>query len=48
VVQPGDTLHRIARRFSTTPALLAALNELHKPALLVPGEILLVPDGNPG
>ncbi len=45
VVQPGDTLHRIALRFGTTARLLADLNELHKPALLVPGEILLVPDG---
>ncbi len=48
VVQPGDTLHRIAHRFGTTARLLAELNELHKPVLLVPGEILLVPDGNPG
>ncbi|MGE5509131.1 MAG: LysM peptidoglycan-binding domain-containing protein [Chitinophagales bacterium] len=45
VVQPGDTLHRIARRFHTTARLLATLNELHKPTLLVTGEILFVPDG---
>lgn len=45
VVQPGDTLHRIARRFQTTARLLATLNELHKPTLLVTGEILFVPDG---
>ncbi|MDI6871481.1 MAG: LysM domain-containing protein, partial [Bacillota bacterium] len=44
VVQPGDTLHRIARRFGTTARTLALLNELHKPVLLVPGEIILVPD----
>lgn len=44
VVQPGDTLHRIALRFSTTARLLAVLNELHKPVLLVPGEVILVPE----
>lgn len=47
VVQNGDTLHRIARRFGTTARLLAALNQLHKPALLVPGEVVLVPEAPP-
>ncbi|MGE5507969.1 MAG: LysM peptidoglycan-binding domain-containing protein [Chitinophagales bacterium] len=47
VVQPGDTLHRISNRFGTTARLLAALNGLHKPALLVPGEVILVPDPPP-
>lgn len=44
VVQTGDTLHRISSRFGTSARLLAALNGLHKPALLVPGEVILVPD----
>jgi LysM repeat protein len=44
VVQPGDTLHRLAQRFDTTARLLAVLNGLHKPALLVPGATLLVPE----
>lgn len=44
VVQPGDTLHKVARRFSTTALALATLNGLHKPTLLLPGDILIVPD----
>lgn len=47
VVQPGDTLHRLAERFATTSGFLAALNGLHKPSLLVPGEIILVPELSP-
>ncbi|HHW13838.1 MAG TPA: LysM peptidoglycan-binding domain-containing protein [Firmicutes bacterium] len=47
VVQAGDTLHRIARRFGTSARLLATLNHLHKPALLVPGEVVLVPEAAP-
>lgn len=44
VIQPGDTLHRLAQRFDTTARLLAALNGLHKPALLQPGATILVPE----
>jgi hypothetical protein len=48
VIQPGDTLHRIAGRFGTSARLLAALNGLHKPALLTPGGSLLVPEEEDG
>jgi LysM repeat protein len=44
IVQPGDTLHKLARRFGTTPKELATLNNLHKPVILLAGDVLLVPD----
>ena len=44
VVQAGDTLHKLAKQFDTTPKQLAVLNDLHKPTILFPGDVLLVPD----
>jgi len=43
VVQVGDTLRSIARRFGTTVARLRELNRLPEPATLVAGQIILVP-----
>ncbi|BCJ86969.1 M14 family metallopeptidase [Effusibacillus dendaii] len=44
VVKPGDTLYRIAYRFSIRmETLLAANPQLGNPSILVPGQILYVP-----
>jgi LysM repeat protein len=42
VVQPGDTLYSIARRFDTTVETLAALNELVPPYTVKVGQVLTV------
>ncbi len=42
-VQPGDTLARIAQRYSTTLAELARLNDISNPNLIRVGQKLLVP-----
>jgi murein DD-endopeptidase MepM/ murein hydrolase activator NlpD len=43
IVQPGDTLAAIARRFGTTISVLVQLNNLTNPNLIRPGQQLLVP-----
>ena len=43
IVQRGDTLYAIARRFNTTSAALAQLNQLDDPSRLAKGMALLVP-----
>ncbi len=43
VVQPGDTLARIAARFGTTVSALAGANNLSNPNLIVVGSALSVP-----
>jgi len=43
VVQPGDTLFGIARRFSLTPGDLAAYNGLLNPNLIYAGQELRIP-----
>jgi LysM repeat protein len=43
VVQPGDTLSRIATRFNTTIAALAQLNGIVNPNLIYVGQRLTVP-----
>lgn len=49
VVQTGDTIASIARRFSTSVWLLADLNELDDPGLIRAGQQLLIPrPGAPG
>lgn len=45
VVQPGDTLVRIARRYDLTVADLLAVNALPNPHLLQIGQELILPDG---
>ena len=42
-VKWGDTLGRVARRFRTTVATLAALNGLRKPYMIKAGQILVIP-----
>lgn len=43
VVQPGDTLFRLAVTNSTTVSVLADLNELANPNLILIGQTLLIP-----
>jgi LysM repeat protein len=44
-VQPGDTLGAIARRFGTTTAVLAALNNIANPEVIYVGQSLILPAG---
>lgn len=49
VVQRGDTLYSIARRFGTTYQVLAAVNGLSNPRLIYVGQRLTIPgSGHPG
>ncbi len=43
IVQRGDTLYSIARRFGTTVAELAARNNIVNPALIRVGQMLVIP-----
>lgn len=43
VVQPGDTLGRIAARFGTTVSTLAQANDIADPSLIYPGQRLIIP-----
>ncbi len=43
IVQPGDGLAAIAARFGTTVQVLAALNRIANPDLIIVGQVLLVP-----
>jgi LysM repeat protein len=43
VVQPGDTLFRIAARFNTTVGAMAQLNGIVNPSLIRVGQQLIVP-----
>jgi LysM repeat protein len=47
VVQPGDTLSRIAVRFGTTVQELAVLNNLSNPNLIYAGQTLKIPGEGP-
>lgn len=42
VVQPGDTLYSIARRFDTTVEALAALNGITSPYAIKVGQVLII------
>lgn len=49
VVQRGDTLSAIARRFGTTvQAILAANPQITNPNLIFPGQVLAIPGAGPG
>lgn len=48
VVRPDDTLLRIALRYGVDPWQLIAVNRLGNPALIYPGQALLVPGAGPG
>jgi len=43
VVQPGDTLFRIATRFNLTTTELAAANNITNPSLIYVGQVLQIP-----
>ncbi|HZD09925.1 MAG TPA: LysM peptidoglycan-binding domain-containing protein [Candidatus Binatia bacterium] len=47
IVQRGDTLDKIARRFGTTVSTLVALNNLPDPNRIMAGQELLVESGTP-
>src|SRR3989304_5142406 len=47
VVQPGDTLSAIARRFGTTVAAIASANTLADPDEIVVGRVLFIPTTGP-
>ena len=46
-VQAGDTMFDIARRFNTTVATLAQINNIVNPSLIFPGQVLRVPGAVP-
>jgi len=43
VVQPGDTLFAIGRRFSVNPFAIARANTLINPNRIFPGQVLFIP-----
>jgi LysM repeat protein len=43
IVQPGDTLTHIARRFGTTVEAIVAVNEIANPDLILIGQVLDIP-----
>ena len=45
VVQPGDTLSKIARQFNTTVAALVQANNIVNPNLIYVGQVLVIPGG---
>lgn len=45
VVQPGDTLYAIARRFGTNVPTLVAANNIANPNLISVGQTLIIPGG---
>ncbi len=45
VVQPGDTLYSIARRYGTTVWQLASYNNIYNVNLIYVGQVLIIPDG---
>lgn len=48
VVRPDDTFLRIALRYGIAPWHLMAVNQMGNPALLYPGQALLIPGAGPG
>jgi murein DD-endopeptidase MepM/ murein hydrolase activator NlpD len=46
IVQPGETLFRIALRYNTTAWTLAAYNKLDSPTMIYAGQRLLIPSGS--
>lgn len=47
VVQPGDTLTRIAARFGTTVQVLVQANNIVNPDLIFVGQVLVIPGAGP-
>ena len=48
VVRPDDTLFRIAMRYDVSPWVLASINDIANPALVYPGQELVVSNHEPG
>ncbi len=48
VVQPGDSLNAIAAHFGTSAHIIADFNYLSDPSVIRPGQILLIPQTEPG
>ena len=46
LVQPGETLFRIALRYNTTAWALAAYNQIETPTMIYAGQRLLIPSGS--
>lgn len=44
IVQPGDTLYKIARKFNTTVQAILAVNNIPNPNLIYPGQLLEIPE----
>jgi LysM repeat protein len=44
IVQPGDTLYKIARKFNTTVEAILAANNIPNPNLIYPGQLLEIPE----
>ncbi len=44
IVQPGDTLYRLALRYGTTPRAIMQLNGISSPDLIAPGQSLAIPN----
>ena len=47
VVEPGDTVFKIAARYGVSPHILADYNRLVNPSYIQVGQTLLVPQGGP-
>lgn len=47
VVEPGDTLYRIALRFGTTVDAIVKANRIENPDLIYPGEVIVIPMNYP-
>jgi LysM repeat protein len=44
IVQPGDTLYSIARRYGTTVEAILAVNDISNPDYIYPGQLINIPD----
>jgi LysM repeat protein len=47
VVQPGDSVYKIAAHYGISPHILADYNRLTNPSYLQVGQVLLIPQGGP-
>ena len=43
-VQPGETLHRIARNFNSTVENILKFNYIPNPNVIYPGRVLVIPE----
>lgn len=46
VVQPGDTLSRIAEKYGISVEALSSLNKIPKDQTIYPNQKILIPSGN--